>query len=383
MKYLIIEDRLDKHDAVEAQIKSLDRDPIIDSVKNLEDARVAILTNLYDLIVFDIFLPLRENEDEQNVADDLIRTFSQSKNYQAESIALTLFAEEGLLRAQFNDHGITVVSYDDQGNWKRSLAQKFIRLSVKPRSDFLIFCALSKERAAFQNTDANLLELSEIAGLNCQEMGIDGYRGFCITPRRMGLVNMALTVAKAIEIFQPKMVAMSGICAGIEGETNLLDIVVGDICWEYQTGKFKNNQFLQEPYQVPISSEIRVNIEQMIEEKGFLDSIKIGLYNTELQHSTLHLGPISSGSAVIADQSKMLEIGLQHRKWAGLEMEMYAFYEAAAQSQCRPVYFGAKSVVDMGSSAKGDALHASACVLSARFATKVLQKYLPKFAKNN
>lgn len=33
---------------------------------------------------------------------------------------------------------------------------------------------------------------------------------------------------------------------------------------------------------------------------------------------------------------------------AGLEMEMYSLYESAAQSLCKPLYFGAKSVVDMG-----------------------------------
>jgi hypothetical protein len=76
----------------------------------------------------------------------------------------------------------------------------------------------------------------------------------------------------------------------------------------------------------------------------------------------------------------MKDIGMQHRKWAGLEMEMYALYEAAAQSLCRPIFFGAKSVVDMGNSAKGDALHNSACILSARFVIEVMMRFLPKYA---
>jgi nucleoside phosphorylase len=379
VRYLIIEDRDNKREAVEAQIRLLDTDGTIDFSDNLDDARFNILTNLYDLIVFDIFLPARKGEDEQDISDDLISVFARSKNYHCESIALTLFANGDLLLSKFNDHGITVVSYDDDAHWKTSLKHKVERLAIKPRSDFIVFCALSKERAAFQKTNAKLLGLSIISGLNCQELIIDGYKGFCITPQRMGLVNMAITVAKAIEVFQPKMVAMSGICAGVAGEAKFLDIVIGEFCWEYQTGKFKDNKFQQEPYQAPVSNDLKVPLEQICENVEFLESLKSGLYNSELEESRLRLGPISSGSAVIADISKMNDISVQHRKWAALEMEMYAFYEAAAQSLSRPIFFGAKSVVDMGDSAKGDSLHNSACILSARFVIEILRMFLPKY----
>ena len=56
---------------------------------------------------------------------------------------------------------------------------------------------------------------------------------------------------------------------------------------------------------------------------------------------------------------------------------MYSLYEAAAQSLVEPLFFGAKSVVDMGDAAKGDALHATACTLSARFVVEVLERKIP------
>ncbi|WP_425254580.1 hypothetical protein ACPJXG_13720 [Janthinobacterium sp. NFX145] len=377
MNFLIIEDREEKRQAVEAELRELDPTASIVHTDNLDDARIKILTMSFDLIIFDLYLPLRKGEEEQDISEDLINVFAQSKNYHCESIALTLYKDKDL--SNFNNHGITVVAYDSDDKWKLSLSQKFARLEVKPRCDFLIFCALSKERAAFSDTSARLGDLSTIGGLNCQEIFIDDFSGFCITPRRMGLVHMAIAAAKAIEIFQPKAVGMSGICAGVDGATNLLDIVIGDICWEYQTGKFKDNQFLQEPYQAPVSSQIRTLLEQLIEDKAFLSNLKAGLFDTELKTSKLTLGPISSGSAVVADEARMAEIGIQHRKWAALEMEMYAMYEAAIQSQGNPIYFAAKSVVDMGNSGKGDALHNSACVLSARFVTEVMRRILPKY----
>jgi nucleoside phosphorylase len=378
MKFLLIEDQDGKRQNVAAEIAIADSNPEITVADNLEDARALILSEVYDLIIFDIYLPVRKGEQEQDISDDLIRNFSRSKNYNCETIALTMYNSEDISLAEFNNHGITVVSYDDIGRWKQCLQQKIKRIAAKPRCDFLIFCALSKERAAYVSTSATLGGMQTISGLNCQEISIGSFHGFCITPQRMGLVNMAITVSKAIELFNPKATAMSGICAGVSGETNLLDLVVGDVCWEYQTGKFKDNRFLQEPYQAPVSRVLRVHLEQAMEAPELLAKLKSGLFDTELKASKMSLGMVSSGSAVVADVSKMAAIAEQHRKWSALEMEMYSFYEASAQSLCQPLYFGAKAVVDMGDASKGDTLHVSACVLSARFVVEMLSSIFAK-----
>ena len=196
----------------------------------------------------------------------------------------------------------------------------------------------------------------------------------------MGLVNMAITATKAIELFQPKIVAMSGICAGVKGQTNYLDIVVGSTCWEYQTGKWKDGEFKQEPYQVSLKTNLEVDLQQSSENQELLRSIKDGLYFTELQSLAIKVAPISSGSAVIADADFMQRIGEQHRKMAGLEMEMFSLYEAANQSLAAPLYFGAKSVVDMGDSTKGNEFQEPGCIVSARYTVSMLEIQLKKLA---
>jgi len=170
---------------------------------------------------------------------------------------------------------------------------------------------------------------------------------------------------------------MSGICAGVDGESNLLDLIIGNICWEYQTGKYKNNKFKQEPYQSSIGNLIEVELKQFIDSNININKIKEGLYDTELKDSKILIGPISSGSAVIASAKKMEEIGMQRRKMAGLEMEMYSLYEAASQSLCKPLFFGAKAVVDLGDSSKGDTLHTTASIISARLIIRFLTSKLP------
>ncbi|MCV0437436.1 MAG: hypothetical protein K5880_02305 [Hydrogenophaga sp.] len=383
MKYLLIEDLDAKADEISAYLRSIDDAAQIDRVDNLGEARHRLLVNEYELIIFDIYLPLTKGESEQDVSSEILADFARSRNYHAEAIAVTKYSDRGLQRSRlFNDNGVTVVEFSESdGQWRESLLQKVRKIQSSRRLDFIVFCALTKERSAYQNTEADLGEHMQIGGLNCQELSVGNYQGMCITPSRMGLVNMAIACTKAIELFRPKIVAMSGICAGVLGESKYLDIVVGQVCWEYQTGKFKDGKFKQEPYQVPMKSLFKTELEQLAEQPAFVTGLKQGLFDTELKESGVHVAPISSGSVVIADSARMTEIGEQHRKWAALEMEMYSLYEAASQSVVEPLFFGAKAVVDMGDQGKADALHATACTLSARFVVEVLKRKLPQLVR--
>lgn len=381
MNILLIEDESVKKDSLIALINSVETndEKKIDYVKSLASARRKILSEKFDLIIFDIYLPLKDgNEHSVDVSEDILSDFNHSINYQTESIAITKYEIVDIENIEsFNELGITVVHYNENSDtWKDSLKQKIAKLSDKASFDFLIFCALSKERDAYEKSIAEVGEKKIIKGLDCQEVTIEGRKGLCIQPARMGLVNMAITASKAIEYFQPKLVAMSGICAGVKGESNYLDLIIGDTCWEYQTGKYKNKRFVQEPYQVSLDSSIKTELSHFISNEQIISKFKEGLYCSELSVSGVVLGPLSSGSAVIADEKKMEEIGLQHRKLKAIEMEMYALYEAANQSLSRPIYFGVKSVVDLGDTLKDDAFHGPACVLSARFVAEFIKHKL-------
>lgn len=387
MKILLIEDIEEKRDAIQAtiqeEVNGTTNDAVFSYAKNLQEARRHLLQNHYDLVIFDMYLPQSESDEiESDCSDELIREFSASKNYQSEAIALTRFdiSETHDIKA-FNLAGITLVYFDDSDNWKVALQQKVARASQKFTCDFLVFCALPKERSAFQSEVDTIEYPININGMDCQEVTIDSSKGLIIKPRAMGLVNMAIVTSKAIELFQPKIVAMSGICAGVKGESKYLDIVVGKTCWEWQTGKWSDGEFKQEPYQSSLPRSLEVDLQQSSENDSILDSVRQGLYNTELQNMKIRVSPISSGSAVVADEEMMKKIGLQQRKMSGLEMEMYSLYEAAEQSQCRPLYFGAKTVVDLGDSSKADDYHDVGCQTSARYVVLMLREQLKKLSK--
>ena len=376
MNILLIEDNEDKIQSISNCInQNLDNCCQIEQAKNMTQARRQIISKIYDLIIFDIYLPVSDfDKTVIDVSSEIVSEYSISKNYQTEAIVITQHEEKLIENTKlFNETGITVVNYSKENtNWQESLKLKISRNKDKIKYDFLIFCALTKERAGYYETHAKVGERKILKGLNCQDISIGRFKGLCITPSKMGLVNMAILASKAIEAFQPKIVAMSGICAGVKGESKLLDLIIGNVCWEYQTGKYKDNEFKQEPYQVPIESLVKTEIEQLIDNNDIINEIKKGLFQTELKESEIILGPISSGSAVIASAEKMAKIGMQHRKMAGLEMEMYSLYEAANQSLSKPLFFGAKAVVDLGDSSKADSLHSTASTISARFVVTYL-----------
>ena len=53
-------------------------------------------------------------------------------------------------------------------------------------------------------------------------------------------------------------------------------------------------------------------------------------------------------------------------------MEVAAFYEAARNARSRPLFFSAKTVVDLGDKDKGDDDHDRACTISARIVVSLL-----------
>ena len=382
MNILLIEDNQTKRESIEKVIYSELQDksihPQISTAGNLSRAVRHLCSSQFDLVIFDMYLPENErSEKERDCSPELIVEFSVSKNYQSEAIALTQFYISEIEDIQlFNNAGITVVHYSDNGGWIEALRQKLSRASQKIKCDFLIFCALPSERLAYNSAPCSLGSVKNIFGMNCQEIQIDQYNGFIIVPRGMGLVNMAIVATKAIEFFQPKIVSMSGICAGVQGESNFLDIIVGKVCWEYQTGKWKEGSFKQEPYQAELTRYLQVDLEQSTENRELLNNIRHDLYSSALRDMSIKVAPISSGSAVIADDEIMEKIGTQHRKMAGLEMEMYSLYEAAAQSLCSPKVFGAKAVVDMGGNDKNDDYQEVGCIVSARYVIYMLKEQL-------
>jgi nucleoside phosphorylase len=202
------------------------------------------------------------------------------------------------------------------------------------------------------------------------------------SPPRLGLVSATMYSSTIIEKLRPRILCMTGICAGIKGQCALGDIAFAEESWEWQAGKYVSTgeSFRSEPYQLAVPPYVTSRMREMSADGQLLAKVH-GDWRGEKPASapSLHIGPIASGSAVVADQSMVDRIKGQHRKLLGIDMEIYgSYYSAAHASMPKPACFALKGVSDFADAEKGDKLQAYAAYVSAR----VLFEFLRRYAKD-
>lgn len=378
MKVLVIEDTDPKFQAVSEQVVECFADiaVVIERAETLQEATKRLYEARFDLIIADLMLPIRKKTDDPiDISDDIVGVIESSdKNRGSNVVALTgfddLYDEK---RELFNDAGILIVKYGEgKEEWRRSLAAVLGRIKEQESFDFVILCALEKERGGFRQTSAALGAMKNVRGIDCQVAHIGGLRGAIVRLPRMGLVEASISTTRVLEQFKPRVVAMSGICAGVVGNSKIGTVVVADICWEYQVGKWANDDFKMEHYDVPLDENVKTTINQFIEQDPKGRKIKDGLIDDAVIFEDIAVGPMATGSAVIADAAKLSAIHGQHRKMVALDMEMYGVYRAAFASAHSPIYFGAKTVVDLADGNKNDRFHDFGCAASARLVVELI-----------
>ena len=189
-------------------------------------------------------------------------------------------------------------------------------------------------------------------------------------------MNAASITTASIERFRPKLVAMSGICAGIEARTKLGQVLVCERCWEYQVGKYVRGEFKVEPYQTTISEVTRQRLALMCRSAN----MKELLYDAKLPKGVVacypKMGTIVSGLAVIADEREREAICKQHRNIDGVEMELSAVFRAAELLDESTVVIGAKGVSDFADAQKSDNVQHIAAVAAGRFVVEEIENLL-------
>ncbi len=390
MDILVLEDVDAKYSEVYAHLNNSVGNVSVVRAKCFVDFLRFVERQRFDLIVVDLLVPrFKDSPDVDDVTAEILDACRDSgcTNKGVPILALTAFydASDNNYKS-LNAADIAVLIYDPDGRWKEALGKKCFSARPKKVYDVVIVCALSKEVDGFVQA-GYAVGNSFIAGnLVCREIAIGDCSGIIVTAARMGLVSCAITSTQALEVFSPRLICMSGICAGIDGKASILDVAIAEICHQHDFGKWSVNGYEPEVYAVPIKPKLRAQLKQIIEDDpGFRTSILHGITvkddelpegMSQLQ-ATVYLTPASSGSAVIADAKMVEVIKEQQRKGVIFEMESFALYEAARLHPSEIPFFSAKAVVDNGSASKGDKFHRLACILSA----KVVFESIKRLAK--
>ena len=200
------------------------------------------------------------------------------------------------------------------------------------------------------------------------------------SPSRMGMTSTALLASKLICVYRPRFIVMAGVCAGIKEKTHLGDIIFADPTWDWQSGKRvrdkDNPQFAISPHQLDTPEFARTRAQQLANESTIWHSIRKAWPSPPAHELRLLIGPVASGSAVLADGQVVTEIRAQERTLLGIEMECYGLFAAASLAPIpRPTPLAFKSVCDFADPDKDDDMQAYAAYTSANAVHAFFETY--------
>lgn len=196
----------------------------------------------------------------------------------------------------------------------------------------------------------------------------------------MGMVSTALRAASIIQLLRPRLLAMCGICAGVQGKVRVGDVLLADPAWDFQSGKRvrdkDNSKFSIAPHHLYPPTLVRTHIEQLSGDTEGLMKISAD-YDSEAPNAIrVKIGPVASGSAVLADGLVIEEIKNQHRELLGIEMEAYGLYAAGhASSRPQPLTFAIKGVCDFADPDKKNDHQRYASYASANVLRLLMEKF--------
>ena len=400
MRILIVDDSSDKISLIRGLIQGAGgADSIVVAETGLA-AREQLSSSQFDVLLVDIALPLRlgDTPDPKGGFNLLIELEKSTRlRKPANVIALTGYPE---LRAEFEQRfndGMWAIDLCDPADsgWRDRLVAKlsYLRRSVMEASerrfdrDVCIITALKEPEldavrrlpygfGTAQAFDATTFRYSGTLTIGAREFSVDA-----VSAPRMGMVAAATLTSKIIYQLKPRIVIMVGICAGVRGETELGDVVVADPAWDWQMGKYTVESFQMQPDQIGCPLEVSQRFSALKDARQEILRI-MDAYSGDKpsSFSDVKIGPMASGSAVIASADQASSIVLQNRKLLAFDMEMYGVLSAVRDSAGpRPLAFGIKAVCDHADHYKNDKYQAYAAHMSAGITDLFLRRYLTDF----
>ena len=407
LKVLIVDDDATKTSRIRAAVAEIPEmnSGIIDSCSDLVSARKFLASTLYDLLILDVRIPDRHGEEPlDKLGADFIRELALSRSIlkPAHVIGMTAY-DEAFEEADpaFLDEVWRVIKFSVASeDWRRQLQAKMQYLirgkseivapSRAPYSyDICIVTALADPELAAvlalpaawgerrYDNDPTIYHLGIFAG-SAKRFSVAA----AVTPQ-MGMSAAAVLSMKMIERFRPRYLVMVGILAGTSGDDrNFGDIIVADQSWNYESGKRAIVGGVPTFTPNPTSISIDVSLgEKFIQfqrtQQGVADVEREWPGNKPGARLKMIVGPVASGSAVIANPAIIEEVRSHQRKLVGIEMETYGMFFAARNATVQnPSAISIKSISDFADQRKTDDFRNYAAFTSARYAYRFILEAL-------
>jgi len=393
---LLIDDSPEKRARISAYLSHRNPDVQIEShvAGDAASARKLLRARHFDLLVLDIALPLFPNEPPKPTAGlDFLREITFDDDYLAPTFVVGITAYEenfDKLRAEFEKRSWPLYR-SDQGStaWLNSLSALINHIETSAtrtasKVDFAIITALY---------DPELTAVLELPWRWSGSMQLDEstmYRQGSFThqdreftviatwPQRMGLVVSSALVTKINLVFRPRVIAASGICAGVRGKVSIGDMIMAAEAWTWESGKIvstpRPGSLQPDPHAFSASTSIITLVQDLQGEKAWLEEVRRRWKGDagDIAAPRIIAAPMASGSTVVADRGTVEDILRQSRKTAAIDMEAYAVYAASALGgKPTPLYFCVKSVCDFADEQKNDSYQSYAAYTSAEAVRRI------------
>lgn len=398
IKILVLDDSIEKIGIIKLFLKeecNLD-EHLIDVGHSIKEGRKILYENDYDILLLDLVMP-RDSESEPS-ADESIKFldeiyFNSDIHIPVHIIGFSQYDELIQTHSEtFEDKLWLLINFSYSNNsWKDKLKSKICHLislknrfkesiEAKMRFDIGIICALESPELKeilelpciwkkFElDNDPNLYHEGSISTLNG-----NSYRLIACSINKMGMQATASVSSMIIAKFKVKYLFMTGICAGIkERGLEFGDIVIAENLTDYGSGKMTENSsgefiFKPEPHQFPTDQNLISKVNNFIRENKELLTIQSGYKGTSSKTVLkAKIGPVASGSYVVASKMLLDTIIEPNRKLIAIDMEGYGLYLACHYfNQTKALFI--KSVCDFGDENKDDSQQNYAAYTSSRF----------------
>jgi len=194
---------------------------------------------------------------------------------------------------------------------------------------------------------------------------------------QMGMAAASNLTTKMLMHFQPKLVVMVGIAAGVSAEKQAFgDILAPHTTFDYAAGKVTENKdthaldFAPDPMPLPIKANLRDRLLQWQARREQLDAICDVFHGPKpRERLRLHTDALGSGPSVLGTALPMDEIRVHWRKLMGVEMEAHGVHQACHDADTP--FLCLKSICDFAS-AKSDDWQDYAAFTAAQFCYRFL-----------
>ena len=255
--------------------------------------------------------------------------------------------------------------------------------STTDRADILLLTGLNEELQWIQKVTGFSFERQVRQGTSYLLADVRrGERSARIVTLRQlekGLTTAAITATKALCIWKPNVVVMTGICAGVRGSVGLGDLVVATQCFEHSSGQLRDGNLVPLQNRVAIQPWLLDFLISLTDTPTMLQRIQDG-YGQDLPAgftTNIHYGSMACGPQVIKDQAFIDQLKSREHSLLGLDMESYgvALSASMCSTSSHPVIpLIVKGVCDFADTEKSDLWHDYCSYASASFVLAVLEQ---------